>query len=367
MSTLPANYIHIVNELKERIRVAQLQAQLTLNKQLVLLYWDIGNKILEEQKNQGWGSKVIDRLSHDLKLEFSNVTGLSVRNLKYMRAFADAYPYMSEEISFSDEIVQQTVAQITGNKDGSIIVQQLVAQIPWGHHIQILTKLKKKDQRMFYMAKTIQNRWKREELTFQIENKLHLREGKTISNFDQTLPVEQSKRVANTFKSPYVFGLLNAAEDMRELELEQALIEHLKSFLLELGNGFAYMGNQKNLVVENDDFFLDLLFYHIHLRCYVIFELKIGDFKPEFAGKLNFYVNAVNQQLRGKHDSPTIGILLCKTPNKTVVKYSLQNIKQPMGVAEYHLAKLPNELKKTLPTEKVLIEEINKEYKQLSK
>lgn len=284
-----------------------------------------------------------------------------------MRAFADAYPDMSENIAFSDKIVQQTVAQIAGNPDGSIIVQQLVAQTPWGHHIQILTKLKEKGQRMFYMAKTIQNRWNREELTFQIENKLHLREGNTLSNFDQTLPPKQSKMVANTFKSPYVFGLLNATEDMKELELEQALIEHLKSFLLELGNGFAYIGNQKNLVVDGDDFFLDLLFYHIHLRCYVIFELKIGAFKPEFAGKLNFSINTVNDQLRVKHDNPTIGILLCKTPNKTVVKYSLQNIKQPMGVAEYHLTKLPKELKNTLPTEKELIEEIEYQYSQLNR
>ncbi|MDD2636527.1 MAG: PDDEXK nuclease domain-containing protein [Bacteroidales bacterium] len=367
MSSLPNNYLQVINELKERIRSSQLRAQLSLNKELILLYWNIGKKIIEEQENQGWGSKVIDRISHDLKQEFPDFTGFSVRNLKYMRAFADAYPTLNEQIKFSDNFVQQAVAQITGNDKESLIVQQLVAQTPWGHQIQILTKLKEKGQRLFYMAKTIQNGWSRDELIFNIENKLHLRQGNIITNFDQTLSTQQSKLAAHTFKSPYVFGLLNVSENMKELEVEKALINHLKSFLLELGSGFAYLGNQKKLTVEGDDFFPDLLFYHIHLRCYVIFELKIGNFKPEYAGKLNFYINTVDMQLRSVNDNPSIGILLCKTPNKTVVKYSLQNIKQAMGVAEYYLSELPNDIKKSLPSEKDLIEEINKEFKQLNK
>jgi predicted nuclease of restriction endonuclease-like (RecB) superfamily len=274
-----------------------------------------------------------------------------------MRSFAEAYPQFG----------QQAAAQIKNNENQPIIIgQQAAAQLPWGHHQVILDKVTGLEARLFYIKRAVENGWSRNVLLHQIATNLIERTGTSINNFQSTLPPSQSDLVQQTIKNPYVFDFLSFSEDVKERELEKALIQHLKKFMLELGKGFAYVGNQKNLVVEDDDFFLDLLFYNYHLHCFVVFELKIGEFIPEYAGKLNFYVNAINAQLKGTEDKPTIGVLLCKTPNDTVIKYSLQGIDAPIGVADYELAKaLPAELKTEMPTIEELEHEIEQGYEEL--
>ena len=276
-----------------------------------------------------------------------------------MRAFAEAFP------SFT--IVQQPAAQLqTADPLQIAIMQQPAAQLPWGHLQVLLDKVKKPEQMAFYIQYCIDNGWSRNVLIEQINSRLFERKGNAITNFKETLPSIQSDLAQQTFKNPYVFDFLSLGEEIKERELENALTKHLKNFMLELGKGFAYVGRQKNLVVNGDDFFLDLLFYNYHLRCFVVFELKVGEFKPEFAGKLNFYVNTINGPLKGVDDKPTIGVLLCKTPNETVVRYSLQGIESPIGVADYQLAQaLPRQLKSEMPTVEELEAEIDKEYEEL--
>lgn len=362
MSKLQTNYIKIVDALKEKIRHARLKVAVTVNSELVQLYWEIGKIILEQQKEEGWGAKTIDKLAIDLKTEFPDFQGLSVRNLKYMRAFAEAYPTF-----FS--IVQPSVAQIgKAKKTDTPFVQPPVAQIPWTHHTIILDKAKTLEERLFYIEQTLEHGWSKSVLSLQIESNLYKRQGNAITNFKATLPALQSDLANETLKNPYVFDFLSFSDEIKERELEKALIQHLNKFIRELGRGFAFVGNQKNVNVDGDDYFLDLLFYNYHLHCFVIFELKVGDFKPEYAGKLNFYVNTINEQLKGEHDNPTIGVLLCKTPNETVVKYSLQNIKAPIGVSDYKLANaLPKQIKTEMPTIEELESEIEKEIAELKK
>lgn len=321
------------------------------------VYWAIGTTILEQQKEEGWGAKIIDKPATDLRMEFPDMKGFSVRNLKYMRAFAEAYSKF--------EFVQQAVAQIQ-NSNEMAIMQHGVAQLPWGHHTIILTKLKTFEERIFYIQKCVENNWSRDILAAQIESKLIARSGNSLNNFVSTLPEQYSDLAKATFKNPYLFDFLSMGEKLQERDLERALISHLKKFMLELGKGFAYVGNQYNLRVAEDDFFLDLLFYNTHLHCYVVFELKIGAFKPEFAGKLNFYINTIDEQIKGTEDKPTIGILLCKTPNETVVKYSLQNMQAPIGVSDYQLADaLPKQLRGEIPTIEELETEIDESYEEL--
>jgi len=360
MSKLPDNiYDNILSGLKEKFRTAQMKAALSVNAYQLALYWEVGYTILQQREEEGWGTKIIERLSRDLKIEFPAMKGISTRNITYMRDFAEAYP----EYPF----VQQPVAELqyTDNQD-VIILQQLVAKLPWGHHIAILTKLKTREDRLFYMQKCSENNWGRDFLKIQIDNQLHLRKGAAITNFKNTLPEATSDLARDILKSPYVFDFISMSEKMQERELEKALIAHLKSFMLELGKGFAYVGNQYNLIVDGDDYFLDLLFYHTHLHCYVVVELKIGEFKPEYAGKLNFYINTVDAQIKRKNDAPTFGVLLCKTPNDTVVKFALEGITTPIGVSEYQLADaLPKQLKLEMPSIEELEAEIEKEYEEL--
>jgi predicted nuclease of restriction endonuclease-like (RecB) superfamily len=362
--TLQTNkYQQVLNGLKEKIRQARFKAALTANAQLLAIYYEVGKTIIHQEKEEGWGAKTIERLSFDLRAEFEDMKGLSVRNLRYMREFAKTYPNFS--------ILQPVVAKLPKSKKGKTepeFLQPLAAKIPWTHHTIILDRTNSEAERLFYLQKTVEKGWSKSVLSLQIENKLFARQGKAISNFENTLPAVDSDLAQETFKSSYVFDFLTLSEEAKERDIERALIQHLKKFMLELGRGFSYVGNQFNLVVEDDDYFLDLLFYNIHLKCYVVFELKIGDFKPEFAGKLNFYTNTVNEQIKGKDDKPTIGILLCKTPNKTVVKYSLQGIKTPIGVSDYQLANaLPKQLKGEMPTIEELEKEIEGEYTELLK
>lgn len=334
-------YHIILSELKQKITQARLKTAIIVNAELLNVYWEIGQTILTQQKQEGWGAKIIDTLAIDLKIAFPDFKGFSIRNLKYMRSFAEAYP----EFSF---------------------VQPMVAQIPWTHHTIILDKVKANEERLFYISKTLEHNWSKNILISQIESNLVKRTGQAITNFESALPQPQSDLAKEILKNPYIFDFLGLGEDIQEKELEKAIIRHLKKFMLELGKGFAYVGNQKNIQVGEDDFFLDMLFYNFHLHCFVVFELKIGDFKPEYAGKLNFYINVVDEQLKSKDDRPTIGILLCKTPNETVIKYALKGITSPMRVAEYKLEKsLPKQLRRDMPTIEELEAEIEKTLRQI--
>lgn len=334
---LSPKYAELLTELKARIRSAQLKAALSVNRELILLYWRIGRQILESQRQEGWGSKVIDRLSKDLRIAFPEMKGFSPRNLKYMRALAEAYP----EEQF---------------------VQQPVAQIPWGHNVRILDHVRDPAEREFYIRKTIEHGWSRNVLVHQIESDLYHRQGKAIANFDRTLPAPQSELALQILKDPYNFDFLNLSEDVQERELERSLIHHLREFLLELGVGFAFVSSQYHLEVGGEDFYIDLLFYHLRLRCYVIVELKICDFQPEFAGKMNFYLSAVDDLLRHPDDRPSIGLILCKTRNRIIVEYALRDTQKPMGVATYQItASLPEHFKGSLPT----VEELEVELKSV--
>lgn len=335
MDTLSTEYQELLISLKPRIRTSQIQAALAVNRELILLYWQIGREILTRQSQQGWGSKVIDRLSQDLRQEFPELKGLSRTNLLYMRAFAEAY---AEEQ----------------------IVQQVVGQIPWGHNLIILDKVKDSAARRWYAQEVTTNGWSRNILVIQIESQLYQRQGQAVTNFDTTLPPARSDLATAILKDPYVFDFLSLGKEVQERELENALVEHIERFLLELGSGFAFVGKQFELVVGGQDFRLDLLFYHLKLRCYVVIELKVDEFKPEYAGKLNFYLSAVDDLLRHPDDAPTIGILLCRSKNGVVAEYALRDINKPMGVAQWTEAltkSLPDPLVSKLPS----IEELEAE------
>ncbi len=334
---LPAGYKELLESLKARIRSAQLRAALSANRELVLLYWQIGREILQRQQKEGWGAKVIERLARDLRREFPEMKGLSPRNLQYMRAFAEAYP---------DEQ----------------FVQQLVAQIPWGHHCVLLDKVKDSQERLWYIQQTIEHGWSRNVLVHQIESGLYRRQGKAITNFERTLPAPQSDLARSLIKDPYVFDFLTLGPQAQERDLERALLEHLRDFLLELGTGFAFVGSQYRLDVGGEEFYIDLLFYQLRLRCYVVIDLKIGEFKPEYAGKMNFYLSAVDDLLRHPEDRPGIGLILCKSKNRLVAEYALRDLSKPMGVATYRVTEaLPSELRESLPS----LEELEAELGEL--
>jgi predicted nuclease of restriction endonuclease-like (RecB) superfamily len=326
-------YHIFLGELKTRIRTARLQAALAVNKELILLYWNIGREILERQAREGWGSRVIDRLSLDLRHDFPDMKGLSARNLKYMRALAEAHP---------DEK----------------FVQQVVARLPWGHVIKLLT-VRDPTQRQWYARQSIEQGWSRNVLVHQIESKLYERQGKALTNFSRTLPAPQSELAEQLIKDPYNFDFLSLGPDLLERDLERGLLEHLRSLILELGKGFSFVGSQYHLDVGGQDFYLDLLFYHLSLRCFVVFDLKIEEFTPEFAGKMNFYLSAVDDQLRHPDDQPSIGIILCKSRNELIVEYTLRDTTKPMGVSQYRLATaLPDQLQGQLPTRDELAREM---------
>ena len=329
----PQGYSEWFVELKARIHTAQQSAALAVNRELVLLYWQIGQDILARQAAQGWGAKVIERLSQDLRSAFPEMKGFSRANLMYMRAFAVAWP---------DEQ----------------IVQQAVGQLPWGHNLVLLTQLKDPAQRLAYAESAIRHGWSRNVLNIHIETRLLERTGKAVTNFSATLPAPQSDLARETLKDPYRFDFLGLSREAGERAIENALVKHVTEFLLELGAGFAFVGRQVLLDVGGDEFFIDLLFYHLKLRCYVVIELKSGKFKPEHLGQLSFYLTAVDEQIKHAQDNPTIGLLLCKSKNKVVAEYALRQNKQPLGVAEYKLIEsLPPELATDLPS----IEQIERE------
>ena len=331
-------YQSILKELKSKFKTAQLKASIRVNSELLQFYWYLGKKIIEIQKNYKWGSKFLEKLSHDLTKAFPNVKGFSYRNLKFIRQW----------VNFWD------------NEKGKQVVSQLL-QIPWGHNIVIIQKCKNIDEAIFYVKNTLEHGISRNVLIHQIESGLYYRQKKAINNFDETLPPIQSDLAKEITKDPYIFDFLTINEDYKEKELEDALIENIKEFLLELGNGFAFVGKQYKLEVSNQEFRIDLLFYHLKLHSYIVIELKNDEFKPEYAGKLNFYVSAVDDILRSEVDNPTIGILICKSKDNLIVEYALKDMNKPIGVSEYKLThKLPEELKNTLPT----LEEIKNKLKK---
>ena len=330
----PSGYGPFLEDLKARIQTARVKAALAANREMVLLYWDIGRRILEQQAKKGWGARVVDRLAGDLGRAFPEMKGFSPRNLKYMRAFAEAWPSES-------------------------FVQQAAAQIPWFHNCAILEKVCGPAAREFYIRAAIEHGWSRAVLVHQIELDLHERQGKAVTNFDRTLPPPQSDLARQALKDPYVFDFLSLADDARERELERGLVEHIRKFLLELGVGFAFVASQHHLEVDGEDFYVDLLFYHLHLRCFVVIDLKMESFKPEFAGKMNFYLSAVDAQLRRPDDQPSIGIILCKTRRKLIAEYALRNTRTPIGVSEYQLTRsVPAEFKSSLPSIRELEQEL---------
>jgi len=327
---LPEDYAAWLSELKTRIHSAQQRAALAVNRELILLYWQIGRGILARQGREGWGTKVIERLAQDLRSAFPDMKGFSRANLMYMRAFAEAW---SEEA----------------------IVQQAVGQLPWGHNLVLLSKIKTTEERLVYARRAIENGWSRNVLSIHIERRLLDREGQTVNNFALQLPKPHSDLARESLKDPYLFDFLGVGHEAGERAIEQAIVHHITQFLLELGAGFAFVGRQVHIEVGGEDFFIDLLFYHLKLRCYVVVELKAGAFKPEHAGQLSFYLSAVDTQMKAEYDHPTIGLLLCKSKNKVVAEYALRDTSKPIGVAEYQLIEaLPAELQTSLPS----IEEI---------
>lgn len=333
---LSGDYDNFLQELKERIHNAQVRAALAVNRELVILYWQIGQEILMRQRKQGWGAKVITKLAKDLQKAFPEMKGFSRTNLLYMRAFAEAYP---------DEQ----------------IVQQAAGQIPWFHNCMLLDKVKDPEERLWYIQQTIEHGWSRSVLTQRVESGLYRRQGgEVLTNFNQTLPQPQSDLAQQILRDPYNFDFLALGNEAQERELETALIRHIREFLLEMGVGFAFVGSQYPIQVSGKEYRLDLLFYHFRLHCFVVVDLKTVEFEPEFSGKMNFYVSAVDDLLRGSVDNPTIGIILCKTQDQTVVEYALRDVNKPIGISTYQLKNaLPEPLQGNLPTIEELETQLN--------
>jgi predicted nuclease of restriction endonuclease-like (RecB) superfamily len=348
------DYASTLADLKKKIQESQLKAISAANKELLSLYWSIGKTIVEKQEQNGWGSKVIEKLAQDLQNSFPGIDGFSKRNVFRMRAFYLEY-----------KIVPPAVAQL-----GEMGHLGILAQIPWSHNIVLIEKLDKIEERIWYANKTLENGWSRNMLALWIDSKLHKREGKAVTNFQDTLPSPQSDLAQQSLKDPYLFDFLTLHKDHLEKDLERGLVDHIQQFLLELGQGFAFMGKQYPIVVEGDTYTMDLLFYHVKLRCFVVIELKARAFKPEDTGQLNFYLSAVDDMLKHQSDNPTIGILLCKTRSKVVAEYAFRDIKKPMGVVEYETMltrALPKELKSSLPTVKEIEEELERDIQQKEK
>lgn len=366
-----SEYRNWLTDIKQRIREAQVKAAVQVNTALLTFYWELGSDIVERQKSAKWGSGFLKQLSADLMAEFPDMKGFSHNNLQYIKRWYLFYEEAVANCGTGCSTIDQHPAgqlpkpdkedklyQSDSYQKGQQVVAKLT-QVPWGHNLVIISKCEEVTEALYYINKTIEFNWSRNVLTHQIESGLYLREGKAVTNFTDTLPSPQSDLAQQLIKDPYNFDFLTLTKDYNERELENALIDHITKFLLELGTGFAFVGRQKGLQVGERDFFLDLLFYHTKLHCYVVIELKTGEFEPEYAGKLNFYLKAVDEQLRGDRDEPSIGILLCKSRDRVVVEYALSDIGKPMGVSEYQLTRaLPDNLKPSLPS----IEELEAEF-----
>ena len=373
-----AFYGELLSDIKARVRRGQHRAALSANAEMILTYWDVGRMIAERQELDGWGTKVIPRLAVDLKNELPEQKGFSERNIKRMLRFHREYPSLPQP---AEPEVPQTAALLklpeTGEKS---IVPQPAAQlqkltkpsvfaavlgIPWFRNVVLIEKIKDLTTRIWYARQAAEHGWSRDVLTAQIKSSLHERQGAAVTNFENTLPAVHAAIAGGLLKDPFIFDFMTLEEPFHERELETGLLTHIEKFLLELGRGFAFVGRQYELTVSDRDFYLDLIFYHLHLRCFVVVDLKKGEFKPEYAGKMNFYCSAVDSQLRHESDAPTIGLILCQTKDRIIAEYSLRDIEKPIGVSDYELTRaLPDTLASSLPSIERLEEELSHELKE---
>ena len=365
--SLPPEYAATLSALKERIHAGRMRAALAVNREVIDLYWSIGKTITERQQDEGWGKSVVERLAADLRDAFPDMKGFSPANIWRMRAFHLAWP----SLKINDSILAHSVRELPEHSEAlatpsqaeqsTAELAQVVRELPWGHNVDLVQKVKDPEKRLWYAQMARKHGWARSILTMQIETDLQGRQGKAVSNFKATLPAMDSDLAAQTMKDPYNFDFLGLAKDAHERDIENAMLAHIKRFLLELGEGFAFVGQQYKVTIGESDFYIDLLFYHITLRCYVAVELKAVSFQAEFAGKLNFYLSVIDDTLRHEGDNPTIGLLLCKDKDRLVAEYALKDINKPIAVADYLLTKaIPEDLKGALPT----IEEIEDEFAQ---
>ena len=371
-------YSQLLSDIKERVRRAQQRAILSANAEMILMYWDVGRMIASRQQREGWGAKVIPRLAVDLKNELPEEKGFSPANLKRMVRFWSEYPEFSEigarpvrqiaagEAAHASSLAGQTISAqpVRQLSDRTVdpTAELLLLQLSWSHNIVLMQKVKEKQIRFWYARQTTEQGWSRDTLTAQIKSNSHQRQGTAISNFNDRLPAVHAHLASGLLKDPYLFDFLTMEEHFHERELETGLLTHIEKFLLELGRGFAFVGRQYRLEVSDREFYLDLLFYHLQLRCFVVVDLKKGEFKPEYAGKMNFYCSAVDDLLRHEHDQPTLGLILCQTKDRIIAEYSLRDIEKPIGVADYELTRaLPEKLASSLPSIEALEAELSQD------
>lgn len=352
MTKISNDYKIWLTELKHKVRTSQLKAAIAVNSALIDFYWELGKMISEKLQESSWGDKILEQVSKDLSSEFPEMKGFSSRNLKYCRFFFEFYNLKPKQVNND---------KLTDTKKELAIGQQAVAQIPWGHNILIFTKIKSQKEALFYVQKTIENNWSRNVLELQLKSDLYNRQGKAVSNFKYTLPEPLSDLAQQTLKDPYIFDFITLTEGYKEKDIEKQLVQHITQFLLELGKGFAFVSKQYHLEVANKDYYIDLLFYHIKLKCYIVIELKNTEFMPEYTGKLNFYLSAIDSQIKEPTDNPTIGLLLCKNKDNIEVEFALRDMKKPIGISEITFTEiLPDNLKSSLPTIEEIENELNK-------
>lgn len=390
VATAAGGYASLLSDIKQRIRAAQVRAAMASNASMLILYWEIGTVLAQRQQSEGWGAGVLPRLAGDIKNELPEEKGFSERNLKRMVQFAREYPalfvivpppvaqlgdqaFRSRAVSelrqsSSQAIGPLPVAQLAGEPEEPPIWQQAVTKLPWAHNIILIQKIKDLPTRLWYALQAFENGWSRDVLSLQIQSRAHERQGKAVTNFHRTLPPPQSDLAAQLLKDPYVFDFLTLEEPFHERELETGLLRHLQDFLVELGTGFAFVGRQFQMEVGDDDFYLDLLFYHLTLRCFIVIDLKVGRFKAEYAGKMNFYLNAVDDRMKHATDQPSIGLILCEDKNKIVAEYALRGMDKSIGVSAYQLTRaLPKKLRSALPSIAQIEAELSAKPKQRRK
>lgn len=361
------SYFKLLSEVKNRIRTAQTRAMSSVNREMILLYWDVGQLLIERQRSEGWGAAVIPRLARDIRNELPEVKGFSERNIGYMIRFVREYgapPILQQSVAKLPEpklVGKKTPHALQSYSSVARNVTDLVTCIPWGHNVLLMEKVKELSVRIWYMAQDLENGWSRDILYMMIEGNAHKRGGKAVTNFKARLPAPHSDMAQQALKDPYIFDFLTLEEPFRERELETSLVHHLEKFLIELGQGFSFVGRQYHLDIGDQDFYIDLLFYHLKLRCFIVVELKKGPFKPEYAGKMNFYLNVVDDQLKHVGDNPSIGLILCQDKRHVLAEYALRDMKKPIGVAQWKtrmVKSLPKELKGSLPTIEELEDEL---------
>lgn len=358
-------YIDWIHDLKARIRAAQLKASIAVNEELIRLYWDIGQSIVEKQNQFGWGSKIVDQMAKDLKLELPDSNGFSRTNLFAMRKFYLFYKDAKIVHQAAGQLAdprQNSEVELVHHPGGQLEKDSILCKIPWRHHVAIASSCNSVVEATYYIQQTMLNNWSRNVLEMQLESRLYERQGHAPNNFELTLPKPQSDLARETLKDPYKFDFLTLERDVQELTLEKNLTDNITQFLLELGKGFAFIGRQYPLQVGNKERKLDLLFYHLRMHCYVVIDLKMGEFEPEYAGKMNYYLSAVDQLLKTELDNPSIGIILCKSKERLEVEYALQDLNKPMGISEFTFSELPQNIQSNMPT----VEELENEMKKLN-